>query len=210
MPVASMASVTMTPSTWPRRAPIAFRSPSSAAPLGDDGGEQHAHHQRGAGEHQHHQGEDAVEQRRQPLADARQRGVAGHDLHALHVRQDGEARLQRRGAGRQLGQEAASPCRAPARRAWCRGRRSLSLERLERGEGHEHAALVGADAGAAEPAVDDVRLAEDQELAAQHAVARRAQDDVARLQWPIELLDQPGLDGEVAAPARSRSGRPNS
>ena len=29
MPVASMASVTMMPSTWPRRAPIAFRSPSS-------------------------------------------------------------------------------------------------------------------------------------------------------------------------------------
>ena len=29
MPVASTASVTMMPSTWPRRAPIAFRSPSS-------------------------------------------------------------------------------------------------------------------------------------------------------------------------------------
>src|SRR5215218_11169785 len=70
-------------------------------------------------------------------------------------------------------------------------------ERIERGEGHEHAALVGADAGPAEPAVDDVRLAEDQELAAQHALARRAQDDVARLQGPIEPLAEPGLDGEI-------------
>jgi hypothetical protein len=70
-------------------------------------------------------------------------------------------------------------------------------ERVKRGERHEHAALVGADAGAAEPAVDDMRLAEDQELAAQHAVARRAQDDVACLQGPIDLLDQPRLDGEV-------------
>ena len=107
MPVASTASVTMMPSTCAAPRADRLQEPELAAPLGDDGGEQHAHHQRGAGEHQHHQGEDAVEQRRQALADARQRGVAGHDLDALHVRQDGEARLQRRGAGRQLGQEAA-------------------------------------------------------------------------------------------------------
>ena len=57
---------------------------------------------------------------------------------------------------------------------------------LERGERHEHAALMGADAGAAEPAIDGVRLAEDQELRAERRVAAGAQDHVAGLQWPID------------------------
>ena len=43
-----------------------------------------------------------------------------------------------------------------------------------------------------------MRLAEDQHLRAQRRVSARAQDDVIGLQWPIDLLGQPRLDGEVA------------
>ncbi len=71
-------------------------------------------------------------------------------------------------------------------------------QRLERHEGHEHTALVGADAGAAEPAKDGVRLAEDQELRAQRGIAFGAQDHVAGLQAAIDPLGEPRLDREVA------------
>ena len=77
-----------------------------APAFGDDRREQHADHERGADEHEDHQGEDAVEQRRQALADGRQRRFAGHHLDVGKSRQDGEAHLLRRGARRQLDQDA--------------------------------------------------------------------------------------------------------
>ncbi len=55
-------------------------------------------------------------------------------------------------------------------------------QRIEGAEGHEDAALVGADTCLPQPAIDGVRLAEDQELRAQRRLAAGAQDHVARLQ----------------------------
>ena len=77
-----------------------------AASLGDDGREQHADHQRRAGEHDRHEAEHAVEQDREPLADRRQHRFARHHLDAGKVRENCETHLLAGRAGRELDEHA--------------------------------------------------------------------------------------------------------
>src|SRR5882757_3075500 len=70
-------------------------------------------------------------------------------------------------------------------------------QRLESLECHEDTALVRADARASKPAVDDMRLAEDQELRAEWRLAAGAEDHVTPLHVAVHLLGEPWLHREI-------------
>ena len=168
-----------------------------AAPLGDDRREQHPDHQRRAREHDDREAEHAVEEDREPLPDRGQHGFVRNHLDVGKVGEDCEPDLLAGRAGGELDEHA----RQPAGLERCFLPADLlhdGSQVVEGRKGDEEPALVSADRGFAELAVDGQRLAEDEDLRAERFLAAAADDDVARAQRPVEAGVEPGLHCEVA------------